>query len=129
MLYVSENKDGSQVINLTRGDDAVIDVPLKNLNGDQYPMGQEDYLTFGVREFPNEESELLISIESAPGSNRIVFNHEDTVLLEPGVYSAEIQLTTAEGKRITVFPMLSGKLRTNDRVNRKNFVIMPEVVL
>ena len=42
MLYISENKDGSQVINLTRGDDAVLEVPMENLVGEQYEIGEEE---------------------------------------------------------------------------------------
>jgi len=91
-------------------------------------MGEDEYLIFGVRLIPNESSELLVNIESAPGSDRIVISHEDTVLLDPGVYSAEIQLMTSDGKRITVYPKPSGKYRVNENVNRKNFVLMPEVV-
>lgn len=129
MLYISENKDGSQIINLTRGDDAVLECPLQNNDGEEYVMGQDEYLIFGVRQFPNEASELLIHIETTPGSNRIVITHDDTVTIEPGVYSAEIQLMTSDGKRITVYPKLSGKYRINENANRKNFVLMPEVVL
>lgn len=128
MLFISETKDGSLVINLTRGDDAVIECPMQNIDGEEYTMGEDEYLIFGVRLIPNENSELLVNIESAPGSDRIVISHEDTVLLEPGVYSAEIQLMTSDGKRITVYPKPSGKYRVNENVNRKNFVLMPEVV-
>ena len=129
MLFITDNKDGSQVINLTRGDDAVLECPMQNADGEEYVMGETEYLIFGVRLLPNEGSELLINIETLPGSNRIVISHEDTVLLEPGVYSAEIQLMTAEGNRITVYPTPKGKYRINENVNRKNFVLMPEVVL
>ena len=129
MLYISENKDGSQVINLTRGDDAVLEVPMENLVGEQYEIGEEEYLIFGVRRIPSESSELLVEIKTAPGSNRIVISHDDTVSMDPGAYSAEIQLMTAEGKRITIYPELKGRMRINENTNRKNFILMPEVVL
>ena len=129
MLYISENKDGSQVINLTRGDDAVLEVPMENLVGEQYQIGEEEYLIFGVRRIPSESSELLVEIKTAPGSNRIVISHDDTVSMDPGAYSAEIQLMTAEGKRITIYPELKGRMRINENTNRKNFILMPEVVL
>ena len=129
MLYISENKDGTQVINLTRGDDAVLEVPMENLVGEQYEIGEEEYLIFGVRRIPSESSELLVEIKTAPGSNRIVIKHEDTVSMDPGAYSAEIQLMTADGKRITIYPELKGRMRINENTNRKNFILMPEVVL
>ena len=128
MLYISEAKDGSEVINLTRGDDACLEVPMKNTAGTAYTMGETEYLIFGVRKLPNEKSELLINIESVPGSNRIVFSHADTKDLEVGAYSAEAQLMTSDGKRITVWPKPEGRFRTSETANRKNFVIMPEVI-
>lgn len=129
MLFISETKDGSQVINLTRGDDAVLEVPMENLVGEEYEIGEEEYLIFGVRRIPSENSELLVEIKTAPGSNRIVISHDDTVSMDPGAYSAEIQLMTAEGKRITIYPELKGRMRINENTNRKNFILMPEVVL
>ena len=128
MLYISEELDGSQVINLTRGDDAAIEVPLSDENGMEYVLGENDYLIFDVRVLPRENSKRLIHLESSPGSNRIEFPHEITENLKVGQYSAEIQLMTGD-KRITVWPTLTGEKKTDDTVNRKNFVLMPEVVM
>ena len=128
MLYLEETRDGSIKINLTRGDDAVIEVPLQNIDEEEYVLGEDEYLIFDVRAVPREDSELLIHITSIPGSNRIVFTHEDTVNLEPGQYSAEIQMMTSDGKRITIWPKPTGKFKIKDTANRKNFILMPEVV-
>lgn len=128
MLYLEETRDGSIKINLTRGDDAVIEVPLQNIDEEEYVLGEDEYLIFDVRAVPREDSELLIHITSNPGSNRIVFTHEDTVNLEPGQYSAEIQMMTSDGKRITIWPKPTGKFKIKDTANRKNFILMPEVV-
>lgn len=128
MLFISEDKDGNEVINLTRGDDACLEIPMENADGESYTMGETEYLTFGVRRVPRLDSELLIDIESAPGSNRIIFSHADTADLDVGEYSAEVQLMTAEGKRITVWPLPQGRQRIKENVNRKNFCLMPEVV-
>lgn len=128
MLYLEEARDGSIKINLTRGDDAVIEVPLQNIDEEEYVLGEDEYLIFDVRAVPREDSELLIHIVSIPGSSRIVFTHEDTVNLEPGQYSAEIQLMTSDGKRVTVWPKPTGKFKIKDTANRKNFILMPEVV-
>lgn len=53
---------------------------------------------------------------------------EDTREAEVGQYSADIQLTTADGEVHTVYPRLEGKARYRKR-NFKNFVIMPEVTM
>ena len=128
MLYLEEARDGSIKINLTRGDDAAMEVPLKNRDNEEFVLGEDEYLIFDVRLIPREDSELLVHITSIPGSNRIVFTHGDTADLEVGPYSAEIQMMTSDGKRITVWPKPTGKFKTKDTANRKNFILMPEVV-
>lgn len=128
MLFITENREGSEVINLTRGDDAVIEFPMENEYEEEYELGETEYLVFSVRVLPREDSELLVSIESVPGSNRIVFSHDDTAGLEVGQYSAEVQMITSDNKRITVWPRPYGKFKIKDTANRKNFILMPEVV-
>ena len=122
MFYIEND-----VINLTRGDDAVLTVPLTTDEGEAYTLTEEEYLTFGVRELPDEGSELLMEIRSQPGSNDISIAHEDTEAMAPGFYSAEVQLTTRDGQRVTVWPKLTGSARTST-ANRKNFCLMTEVV-
>ena len=89
-------------------------------------MQPEDELTLTVRALPSADSPALIQIDALPGSNRIVFRHEDTAELDVGRYSADVQLTTAEGKRYTVWPTITGSGRYVVK-NLNNFVIMPEV--
>lgn len=122
VIYVENN-----VINLTRGDDAVLTVPLKDLNGREREIGSQEYLIFGLKETPTEESEMLLELRSADGENTIEFSHSDTNNLEVGFYSAEIQLMTQDGKRITVWPKLTGSNKIS-KANRKNFCLMTEVV-
>jgi hypothetical protein len=126
MIYISQDGNGA-VINLTVGDDASLVIGLVDDDGLPYEMGEEEYLIFSVREKPSEESELLIEIQSDLGSNEIDISHENTVNLSPGFYSAEVQLMTADSKRITVWPKLTGNSRTAAS-NRKNFCLMTEVV-
>ena len=128
MLYITENRDGSRIINLTRGDDAVIEVPLYNDDKEEYVLGETEFLIFSVRVLPREDSDLLVNIVSVPGSNRIVIGHHDTKDLDVGFYSAEVQLMTSDNKRITVWPKPVGKFKIKDTANRKNFILMPEVV-
>lgn len=127
MIYIEKTNDGSSVINLTVGDDASLSIDLKTDDGDEYEMSEDEYLIFSVREKPNRGSELLVEIQSETGSNEIIFSHDDTVDLSPGYYSAEAQLMTEDGKRITVWPLLKGQSKTSNS-NRKNFCLMTEVV-
>lgn len=123
MIYVDGN-----VVNLTRGDDAVLTVPLKNTDKTEYVLGEQEYLIFGLKKYPTDESELLLEIHSSLGSNEIRFRHDDTKDLLVGDYSAEVQLMTRDGQRVTVWPKLTGSARTSKQ-SRKNFYLMSEVVL
>lgn len=117
------------VINLTRGDDAVIEMELgTGEEGTDYIMEAEDILTLTVREKPSEEYPALLKISSNPGSNRIVIRAPDTKDLKTGRYSADVQLTKADGKIHTVWPELIGSSRYKVK-NLKNFVVMPEVTI
>lgn len=127
MIYISQASDGGSVINLTVGDDATLNVPLKTDDGEDYEMTQNEYLIFSVREKASEDSPLLMEIESERGSNDIDISHDDTAELTPGFYSAEIQFMGDDGKRITVWPKLTGNSRTSAS-NRKNLCLMTEVV-
>ena len=127
MIYIEKSNDGSSIINLTVGDDASLSIDLKTDDGTEYEMSEEEYLIFSVREKPSAFSELLVEIQSEKGSNEIIFSHADTADLSPGYYSAEAQLMTEDGKRITVWPMLKGNNKTSNS-NRKNFCLMTEVV-
>ena len=117
----------SDVIYLTKGDDAVLEVSsIATEGGEEYALQDTDVLTLTVRALPSADSPALIQIDALPGSNRIVFRHEDTAELTVGQYSADVQLTTADGKRYTVWPTITGSGRYVIK-NLKNFVIMPEV--
>ena len=123
MAFYIEN----EAIYLTKGDDAALEVSsIAAEDGSQYEMQAGDVLTLTVRALPSADSPVLIQIDALPGSNRIVFRHEDTAELTVGRYSADVQLTTAEGKRYTVWPTITGSGRYVVK-NLNNFVIMPEV--
>ena len=117
----------SDVIYLTKGDDAVLEVSsITAENGEEYELQDTDVLTLTVRSQPTALMPVLIQIDALPGSRRIVFRHEDTAELNVGRYSADVQLTTADGKRYTVWPAITGSGRYVVK-NLNNFVIMPEV--
>lgn len=116
------------IIYLTRGDDAMLDVSMANLEGTAYEMQPVDRLILTVRERPEENSAPLFIVESQPGIARLEIRSTDTDKTDPGQYSADIQLNTQDGKRYTVWPDLEGSARYKTS-NFKNFVIMPEVTM
>ena len=119
----------SDVIYLTKGDDAVLEVSsIATEGGDEYALQETDVLTLTVRALPSAQSPALLQIDALPGSRRIVFSHADTAELDVGRYSADVQLTTADGKRYTVWPTITGSGRYVVK-NLNNFVIMPEVTI
>ena len=123
MAFYIEN----EAIYLTKGDDAVLEgSSIATESGEEYVLQDTDVLTLTVRALPSADIPALIQIDALPGSNRIVFNHDDTAELDVGRYSADVQLTTADGKRYTVWPTITGSGRYVIK-NLKNFVIMPEV--
>ena len=119
----------SDVIYLTKGDDAVLEVSsIATEGGTEYELQGTDVLTLTVRALPSAQSPALLQVDALPGSRRIVFSHADTAELDVGRYSADVQLTTAEGKRYTIWPPLAGNNRYVVK-NMNNFVIMPEVTI
>ena len=125
MAFYIEN----DVIYLTKGDDAVLEVSsIATEGGDEYALQETDVLTLTVRALPSAQSPALLQIDALPGSRRIVFSHADTAELDVGRYSADVQLTTADGKRYTVWPTITGSGRYVVK-NLNNFVIMPEVTI
>ena len=123
MAFYVEN----DVIYITKGDDAVLEITsIATEGGEEYALQDTDVLTLTVRALPSAQIPALIQIDALPGSRRIVFSHDDTAELDVGRYSADVQLTTAEGKRYTVWPTITGSGRYVVK-NLNNFVIMPEV--
>lgn len=117
----------SDVIYLTKGDDAVLEVSsIVTPSGSAYTLQDTDVLTLTVRSLPSSQYPARIQIDALPGSKRIVIRHEDTAELDVGRYSADVQLTTAEGKRFTVWPEIAGGGRYVVK-SFNNFIIMPEV--
>lgn len=117
----------SDVIYITKGDDAVLEITsIATEGGAEYELQGTDVLTLTVRALPSAQSPALLQVDALPGSRRIVFSHADTAELDVGRYSADVQLTTAEGKRYTVWPTITGSSRYVVK-NLNNFVIMPEV--
>ena len=122
MFYIEE-----QAIYLTRGDSAEVSIDLTTEGGEKYELGAGDTLTLTVRKEPTATSAVIFA-KYVTGAGAVTITPEDTQDAEVGQYSADIQLTTADGEVHTVYPQLEGKARYRER-NFKNFIIMPEVTI
>lgn len=119
MFYIENDQ-----IYLTRGDDAVLEVAILTGDDEVYQLQEGDMLTLSVRRQPSPASPVLLQVSSVTG--RLILSHADTEKLGAGRYSADVQLTTASAERYTVWPLLSGRKRSQAS-NYENFIIMPEV--
>lgn len=119
MFYVEHDK-----VYITKGDYGKLNVDIVNDEDEPYDLQTGDVVTLTVRETPGSLSKIL-EINSVISS--ISFNHDDTKDIEPGQYSADIQVRTANGKRFTIWPTLRGDARHKNEKNIKNFIVMPEV--
>lgn len=121
MLKIVDNK-----IYLTKGDDGVLPVNVTIGDGEPWEIGENDFLTLSVRELPDADSPLLLLAESNIGSNEIIIPSEDTAAMEPGKYSADIQLTDSAGRKYTIWPDVT-EIKPDARRSFNNFVLTPEV--
>ena len=122
MLYLEDN-----ILYLTKGDDGALEMTsITDAQGKEYEMQPGDTLTLTVRETPTLDSPVIFESASLPGVNRMIVRAADTANAEAGRYSADIQLTTADGLRFTIWPSIEGSARYKTS-NLKNFIIMPEV--
>ena len=114
------------IIYITRGDDAVLEVTsyLDEEGTEEYTLQEGDSYIFTVRKVASESSEIVFSVETT--TNRIVISHNDTADKEVGKYSADIQLNTANGDRHTIWPSFS-ITKPSKEFNYRNFCIMSEV--
>lgn len=111
-------------IRLTRGDYGKIECVLRDGAGDPYEMQDGDVLTLTVRDVASADSPVMLQVSSV--TNMLAIQHEDTAGLPVGTYSADIQLTTADGKRLTFWPKLD-EIKYAREKNLRNFELFPEV--
>lgn len=119
MFYIEDD-----VMFLTKGDYGALALDLKDGEGEPYAMQEGDTVTLTIRAEPTSESPVIAQVSAV--IPRLVLVPEDTEGVAVGEYSADIQITMADGKRFTFWPRLDGSARRRER-NYKNFVIMPEV--
>ena len=129
MYAISENG----VITMFRGDSVALEVSMPVYDaageptGENYEMQSGDVLTLTVRRAPGREYPVLMQVAS--GTARLLITPADTRDMEPGEYSADMELKRADGSVDTIFPLLenlSPRARKKT-VNWKNFIITGEV--
>lgn len=129
MYAISENG----VITMFQGDCVALEVSMPVYDaageptGENYEMQEGDVLTLTVRRAPGREFPVLMQVVSVTA--RLLITPGDTRDMEPGEYSADIELRRADGSVDTIFPLLenlSPRARKKT-VNWKNFIITGEV--
>lgn len=96
MLKVENN-----IISLTRGDSAFLNVEITNDEGETYELEHGDVCEFTVKKYTSSEN-VLIQKEVLNGEIRI--SPDDTKNLEYGQYVYDVQVTMANGDVATVIP-------------------------
>lgn len=124
MLYIEDD-----IISITKGDDAVLEIDIITSTDTAFEMDSTDTLTLTVRERPCCGCPVLLTSTSAPGSNRIVLSGDATAEICPGRYSYDVQLNRANGERYTVLPCNLDPMLQGRAANWKNFVVMGEVTI
>ena len=114
------------IIAITRGDCGTINVNLRTANDENYEMDASDTLELTVRKLPSLDSPVLLHAVSAAGSNSIVLHKTDT-MIEPGCYSADIQLNHGTDCCYTIWPKIDMTCDYMPNINRRNFIIATDV--
>lgn len=119
MIRIEDEK-----IYINRGDDGGFTVDITDMDGCPYEMAEGDFLTCTVRKTAEKGSPILLRTISS--NNWIYLNHEDTSEIEAGKYSCDIQLTKANGERVTIYPEL---YFGNTKTIWNNFIVAGEVTI
>ena len=88
-------------INLTKGDTAIMNVGIYDLEDGEYIPKDTDTITFTVR---NQTSAQPVITKIADNLGYIELTPEDTSALNTGLYLYDVQLSTNEGRIYTIIP-------------------------
>lgn len=121
------------VITMFRGDTVAlkVELPVYTASGEHteqsYEMQDGDKLVLTVRQMPSISAPVLFSTSSE--TSRILIVPSDTENVEPGQYSADIELRKADGTINTIFPLLENlpSRARKGTINWKNFVLIGDV--
>ena len=105
-------------ITITRGDSAVIEVQIIDMNGQQYTPVEGDSIRFAVKKNYTDSEPLLVKNIPIATMN-LILSPEDTKNLESGPirgkYKYDIELTRSDGMVDTFIP-------------RADFIVLEEVL-
>ena len=93
---------------LTRGDTAVLEVPLVNEQDQTYVMAEGDTLTLRMKKKLSDAEPCLT--KESKGENIFRFKPDDTKHLAFGLYVYNVRLITAQGEEYTVVEPTSFKI-------------------
>ncbi|WP_317316525.1 hypothetical protein [Longibaculum muris] len=96
MLKVENN-----IISLTRGDTALLNVEIVNNEGEIYELEDGDICEFTLKKYTSSDN-VLIKKEVVSGEIKI--SPDDTKNLDYGQYFYDVQVTMANGDVATVIP-------------------------
>lgn len=96
MLKVVQN-----IINLTRGDTAVFKLKIKNQDGTDYTISEDDQILFTVKESTRSAD---IVIQKTAINNLITIQAAETANLKYGTYYYDVELRRPNGFIATVIP-------------------------
>lgn len=96
MLKIEDN-----VIYLTRGDTAVLNIQIVDLEGELYELEEGDKCEFTLKKYTSNTKSL---IKKEIIRDRLEIMPEDTKNLKFGEYVYDIQLTLKDGEVLTIVP-------------------------
>lgn len=102
----------NDTVHLTRGDNADIEVIIKDLNGNTYTLQEGDKLLFTLKR--NCVTDTIVIQKDITSDSVITLEHDDTKDLNYGKYVFDVQLTMDDGQVYTV-------------IEPHNFIIEKEV--
>lgn len=96
MLKVVKN-----TVSLTRGDTATFSLTIKNADGTDYEITEDDQILFTVKRSTRDKE---IVIQKASINNQITITPRETENLEYGTYYYDVELRRLDGFVSTVIP-------------------------
>lgn len=104
MFYIDKT---THKIILTKGDNAEIEVKIRDANGVDREIYADDVITMTVRKSPNAE----IAIAKTADNGMISLEPADTKSLTSGTYVYDVELKSFTGKIYTIIPKSSFVLK------------------
>lgn len=90
----------NDAIHLTRGDNADIEVIIKDLEGNTYTLQEGDKLLFTIKS--NCKTDDIVIQKDITSDSIITIEHNDTKDLNYGDYVFDVQCTLSDGQVYTV---------------------------